>query len=149
MIETKAFRTSIRIYSLLKNKRLSVNIKLTLHKALIRTIMTCLPHRGICGACKTEFSALLAVFQGAHRFTICTWLSNFHYMHDYITKLCGQQAQPCKIKKMQIFAILDKAKPDTENVRGLNMDAVRRMTVQVTRLLLRCETLRIGHDLLY
>jgi hypothetical protein len=40
MIEAKAFRTFIRIYSLLYSERLSTNIKLTLHKALIRSIMT-------------------------------------------------------------------------------------------------------------
>jgi hypothetical protein len=37
MIEAKAFRTFIRIYSLFKSERLSANIKLTLHKALIRS----------------------------------------------------------------------------------------------------------------
>jgi hypothetical protein len=40
IIEAKAFRTFIRVYSLFKSERLSVNIKLTLHKALIRSIMT-------------------------------------------------------------------------------------------------------------
>jgi hypothetical protein len=40
MIEAKAFRTFIRIYSLSKSEWLSANIKLTLHKALIRSIMT-------------------------------------------------------------------------------------------------------------
>jgi hypothetical protein len=40
MIEDKAFRTFIRTYSIFKSKRLSVNIKLTLHKALIRSVMT-------------------------------------------------------------------------------------------------------------
>jgi hypothetical protein len=39
MTEAKAFRTFIRIYSLLKSERLSVNIKQTLHKALIRSVM--------------------------------------------------------------------------------------------------------------
>jgi hypothetical protein len=39
MIETKAFRTFIRIYSFFKSKRLSTNIKLTVHKALIRSVM--------------------------------------------------------------------------------------------------------------
>jgi hypothetical protein len=42
MTEAKAFRTFIRIYSLLKSERLSANIKLTLHKALIRSVMTML-----------------------------------------------------------------------------------------------------------
>jgi hypothetical protein len=40
MIKAKAFRTFIRIYSLFKSERLSANIKLTLHKALIRSVMT-------------------------------------------------------------------------------------------------------------
>jgi hypothetical protein len=39
LIEAKAFRTFSRIYSLLKSERLSTNIKLTLHKALIRSII--------------------------------------------------------------------------------------------------------------
>jgi hypothetical protein len=39
--EAKAIRTFIRITSLFKNARLSANIKLTLHKALIRSVMTC------------------------------------------------------------------------------------------------------------
>jgi hypothetical protein len=37
---------------------------------------------------------------------------------------------------MQMSAILGKAKPDTENIRGLNLAAVMCMTVQVSRLLL-------------
>jgi hypothetical protein len=39
IIEAKAFRTFIRIFSLFKSERLIVNIKLTLHKALIRSVM--------------------------------------------------------------------------------------------------------------
>jgi hypothetical protein len=50
MIEAKAFRTFIRIYSLFKSERLNANIKLTLHKALIRSVMTYVcPGLGICG----------------------------------------------------------------------------------------------------
>jgi hypothetical protein len=40
MTEAKAFRTFIRMYSLLKRDRLSAKIKLILHKALIRTVIT-------------------------------------------------------------------------------------------------------------
>jgi hypothetical protein len=39
MIETKAFRIFIRIYCLLKSEVLNMNIKLTLHKVLIRSVM--------------------------------------------------------------------------------------------------------------
>jgi hypothetical protein len=38
--EAKAFRTFIRLYSLFKCEWLIANIKLTLHKALIRSVMT-------------------------------------------------------------------------------------------------------------
>jgi hypothetical protein len=33
-----------------------------------------------------------------------------------------------------MFATLDKAKPDIESIRGLNLAAVKHTTVQVTRL---------------
>jgi hypothetical protein len=36
--------------------------------------------------------------------------------------------------KMQMFATLAEANPDTENKRGLNMAAVKRTNVQVIRL---------------
>jgi hypothetical protein len=39
-VATKPYRTFIRLYSLFKSDRLSTNSKLTLHKALIRSIMT-------------------------------------------------------------------------------------------------------------
>jgi hypothetical protein len=40
MIEAKAFRTFIRIFSVFKSESLCANIKLTLHKELIRSVMT-------------------------------------------------------------------------------------------------------------
>jgi hypothetical protein len=40
MIEAKAFRTLIRISFLFKTERLNANVKITLHKALIRLVMT-------------------------------------------------------------------------------------------------------------
>jgi hypothetical protein len=40
MIEVKAFRTFIRIHSLFNSKHLIANITLTLHNALIRSVMT-------------------------------------------------------------------------------------------------------------
>jgi hypothetical protein len=40
MIKAKAFRTCIRIYSLFKRELINANIKLTVHKALIRSVMT-------------------------------------------------------------------------------------------------------------
>jgi hypothetical protein len=40
MIEAKAFTTFLRIYSLFRSERLNSNIKVNLHKALIRSVMT-------------------------------------------------------------------------------------------------------------
>jgi hypothetical protein len=51
------------------------------------------------------------------------------YIYDYVSKLCRKQAEVIKM-----FAKLDKAKPDTENIRGLNFSAVMCTTVQVSRL---------------
>jgi hypothetical protein len=48
-----------------------------------------------------------------------------------------------------MFAEQEKAKPGTENIRGLNLAAVKLETVQVPRLPLQRELLRIRHDLLY
>jgi hypothetical protein len=86
IIKAKDFRIFIRRYSVLKSERLSANNKLTLHEALIRSMMTLLAPPGSLqqttiywnrSACKTKFSAPLKIFQGAHRFLICTWLSYF------------------------------------------------------------------------
>jgi hypothetical protein len=40
MIEARAFRAFVRVCFLFETDRLSANIKLTLHKALIRSVMT-------------------------------------------------------------------------------------------------------------
>jgi hypothetical protein len=56
---------------------------------------------------------------------------DFHipYVYDYMTKLRRRQA---KIMKMKMFAILDKAKHYTENIRGLNLAAVTCAIFQVS-----------------
>jgi hypothetical protein len=100
MIEAKAFRIFIRVYSLFKSERLRANIKLTLHKALIRSVMTY-------ASPALEFAAdtLLMKLQRLQYKVLCT-IDNyrrrtrvrdlhlaFHipYIYDYITKLCRQQ----------------------------------------------------------
>jgi hypothetical protein len=46
----------------------------------------------------------------------------------------AREQKSYKTTKMQMFEILDKAKPGIESTRGLNLAAVRRTTVQMTRL---------------
>jgi hypothetical protein len=55
------------------------------------------------------------------------------YIYDYIKESCKQQAEVIQNHENENVR-LEKAKPDTENIRGLNLAAVICMTVQVTRL---------------
>jgi hypothetical protein len=66
MIEAKAFRTLIRIYTLFKIERLSPNIKLTLHKAMIRTVMTY-----ACPAWELAADTYLVRLQRLHNKILC------------------------------------------------------------------------------
>jgi hypothetical protein len=95
MIEVKAFRTFIRVYSLFRSERLRTNIKLTLHKAHIRSIMTyACPAWGFAAD-----NRLLKLQCLQNTCTIGTLprrtpVRSLHmafklpYIYDYITKLC-------------------------------------------------------------
>jgi hypothetical protein len=101
MIEAKAFRTFIRAYSLLKSERLSANIKLTLHKSLIRYVITY-------ASPAWEFAADIhlmklqrlqnKVLRATGNYPKSTPVRDLHlafqipFIYDYITKLCRQQA---------------------------------------------------------
>jgi hypothetical protein len=63
------------------------------------------------------YSATLEIFRGAEAFQI-----------PY------NKQKSSKIMKMKMFATLAKAKPDTENIRSLNLAAVMCTTVQVSKL---------------
>jgi hypothetical protein len=102
MVEAKAFRPFIRVYSLFKSERLSAKIKLTLHKALIRSVMTY-------ASPAWEFAAetpliklqrlqnkVLRTIGNFPRRTAVRELHvafNVPYEYDFITKLCRQQAE--------------------------------------------------------
>jgi hypothetical protein len=102
MIETKAFRTFIRTYSLFKNEHLSTNIKLNLYKAFIRSIMTY-------ASPAWEFAVNIhllklqrlqnKVLRTTGNFPKRTPVRELHkafnipFIYDYITKLCRQQAR--------------------------------------------------------
>jgi hypothetical protein len=141
--EAKAFITFIGVYSIFKSGRLSPNIKLTLHKAVIRSVMTY-----ACAAREFATETHLLKLQSL-QYKILRTIGNFPrsasvrdmhvalqipYVYDYITKSCRQQAEVIQIMKMKMFATLDKAKPNTENIRGFNLTAVMCTTVQESRL---------------
>jgi hypothetical protein len=55
-------------------------------------------------------------------------------LYDFITKLRRQEAQVIQNHDNARVPILDKAKPDTEIIKCLNLTADRRTTIQVTKL---------------
>jgi hypothetical protein len=57
------------------------------------------------------------------------------FVYDYITKLSENKQKSFTIMKMKMYVILVKAKPHTENIKGLNLAVVIYTTVQVSRVL--------------
>jgi hypothetical protein len=55
------------------------------------------------------------------------------HVHAYVTKLCRQQAEVILNHENENILYIGQGE---ENIRGLNLAAVRHTTVQVTRLLL-------------
>jgi hypothetical protein len=111
-VTTKAYRTFIGLYSLFKSERLSIHFKLTLHKALNTSVMTC--------ACPAwEFAAdthLMKlqrlrnkVLRTVGKFIKNTPIRDMHntfqipYVYDYITRLCWQQAQGIQNHEDSLF----------------------------------------------
>jgi hypothetical protein len=39
-----------------------------------------------------------------------------------------------KITRIKIFVVYDKAKPDIENIKGINLEVAKLTTVQMTKL---------------
>jgi hypothetical protein len=100
MIEAKAFRTFIRIYSLFKSERLSANI--ILHKVLIRSVMTyaCSALELAADTYHLKLQRLQnKVLPTTENFPRCTSVRDLHtafnlpYVYDYIAKLCRQKAE--------------------------------------------------------
>jgi hypothetical protein len=52
----------------------------------------------------------------------------------YLKNFAGNKQKSYKIMRMNMFAAQDKAKPDMENIKGLNLAAVKLTIVQVTKL---------------
>jgi hypothetical protein len=132
--------TFIRIYSLFRGEHLSANIKLTLYKALIRSVMiyACPAWKLVADTypfiiaahAKKGFAHTGLRFAHSFQPSLCIQLYN------YLTKVSGNKQKSYKIMIMNMFAPQDKVKPDIENIGGLNLVVVKLMTIQVTKLLL-------------
>jgi hypothetical protein len=98
----KAMRTYVRTYSLFKSGCLSTNSKLTLYKALIRSVMTyaCPTWEYAADAHLLKFQrlqiralSLQHILTGANHSANCAWFSKFFTCYDCITKLCRTQGE--------------------------------------------------------
>jgi hypothetical protein len=114
MIKAKAFRTFIRVYAPFSSERLSTNIKLTLHKALIRSVITqaCSVWEFVTDTLPIKLQCSTGNFPWPT--PIREMQIGFHlpYVHDYMRKLCMQEAE----------VILNY---DNENVRYIAQGEVR------------------------
>jgi hypothetical protein len=114
MTEAKTFRAFIRIYSLFKSEHLSASIVLTLHKALIRSVMT-----NASPAWELETDTYLLKLQHLQnkvlsttgnfpRFTVvCDLHTSFNllYAYDYKKNCAGSKQKSYKIMRMNIFTV--------------------------------------------
>jgi hypothetical protein len=123
MIEAKAFRTFIRTYSLFKSERLNANIKLTLHKALIRSVMTyACPAWEFAAEChllklqRLQNKVLRTGGNFPRRTSVHDMHMAFHipYFYDYIMKSCRQQAD-----------VIQNHENENENVRYIGQGETR------------------------
>jgi hypothetical protein len=143
MTEVKTFRTFIRIYSLFKSERVSINIKPNPHKALIRSEMmyTCAAWHLAAGTYLLKLQRLQNnVLRAAGNFQRCIPIRDLHtafnvpHVYDYITKFCIQQAEDIQNHKNEHVRQYRTRRSQTENVRRLSLAVVNLTTVQVTQL---------------
>ena len=75
-------------------------------------------------ACKARFSASLAIFQREIRFEIHTDLSDCHVLTIISQNYAGSKQKSYKIKEAYMFAVQNKAKPNTESSKGIKLLAI-------------------------
>jgi hypothetical protein len=102
MIEAKASKTFITVYSLFKSERISANIKLTLHKGLIRSVMTYASpawefaaNTHLIKLQRLQNKVLRTIGNYQRRTPVRDYYMAFKlpYVYYYIIKVCWQQAE--------------------------------------------------------
>jgi hypothetical protein len=143
-IEAKAFRTFIRLYSLFKSKRLSANINLTLHKALIRCEMTY-----ACPAWELATETYVLKLQRLENKVLrttgnlprYTLVRDMHvafqipYVYDYMTKLCRRQAEIIHNHENENVLNIGQDETPHRKLKMLKLDGGHFTTAQVSRYL--------------
>jgi hypothetical protein len=130
MIEGKAFRIFIRMYFLFRSEQLSTNIKLTLHKALIRSVMSY-----ACPAWELVEDTYFLKLQRLQNevlhtigiFPRCIPVCDLHMafslpdVYDYITTLCRQQAEVIQNHENEHVRIIGQGKARHRKYKRLKL----------------------------
>jgi len=142
-IVTKALRTFIRMYPLLKSERLSAKSKLTLYKALIRSKMT-YAYPAWEFAADSHLLKLQHVQNRVLRTTgylsRCTLTRALHrafqipYVYDYIIRISRKQAEIIQNHDNVNVRNIGKTKPNIGRIKGSNLLAIRHTIIQVSKL---------------
>jgi hypothetical protein len=131
IIEAEAFRKMIRISALFKSERSSTNIEMTLHKALIRSILT---YASLAWELATDNHPLTLqslqnkVLRTIPNFPRCTRIRYLHvafkcpYICDYITKLCTQQTEVLKNHENGNVRKIGHGEPGHKKYKRLKLD---------------------------
>jgi hypothetical protein len=134
MTETKAFRTFIRHYSLLRIVCLRTNIKLTLYAGRIRSVMTY-----ACPVCELASDTQLLKVQRLKNkvvritgnFPRCTPVRDlytvfkFPYVHDYETKCCRKQAEVIQNQENEHVRSIGQGEARHRKYKGLKLGCGR------------------------
>jgi hypothetical protein len=128
MIEDEAFRTFIRIYSLYKSERLSTNIKLTLHKALVRESSLLPAWKFAADNYLLKLKRLKnKVLRTIGNFPRSMPVRDLHiafklpYIYEYITKYCRQQAEVIQNHENKIVGNTGECEPRHRKYKRLKL----------------------------
>jgi hypothetical protein len=128
----------------IKRTSLSSNIKLTLHKALIRSVMTyaCPAWKLASDICLLKLQRLQnKVLRTTGNFPRCTSVRDLHtafdlpYVHDYITKLCRQQAEV--IQNYENGHVRDIGQGEARHRRRSSLRLFKRLSCRCSRRYVR------------
>jgi hypothetical protein len=121
MIEAKAFGISIPAY---RSYRLSDDIKLTVHKAVIIRVRVISGRTYLLQLLRLQNKVLCTTGKFARRTPTLEFHMAFQvqYIYDYVTKMCRQEAEVIENHEIANVRDIGKTKTDTENSKRLKLD---------------------------
>jgi hypothetical protein len=141
LTEATAFRTFIILFSLFKSEHSSPSIILTLHKALIKSVMTY-----VCCAWglvadtytlklqRLQYKVLRTIWKFPKWTSVRDLHTAFNFPYDYVTNLCRRQAEVIQNHEKVHIRSIGQGEARHRQHKGLDLSAVNFTTVQMTKL---------------